>query len=86
MSTRFDIRDAKEDYERHISTHKCAGINPDDPAHGFKTCDVRTALWLRWMRTAHAWGIEPGDDTRQRKQFFENYPNALRAASYTKAA
>ncbi len=85
MSTRYDVRDAKEAYERHIATHKCGGLNLEDPERKFRKCEARSALWTLWMRTAHRWYEEPGDDARQRRQFFEHHPNALRTPTYRKA-
>jgi hypothetical protein len=58
MSTRYDIIDAKAEYNRHTCNGQCA-----------YPCLTKRALWLRWQQTAGKWGIEPGDNARQRDQF-----------------
>ena len=60
MSTRFDILDAKETLGDHLAAHKCGELT---------ACPVRAGLRRTYMETAGRWGIEPGDDTRQREQF-----------------
>lgn len=60
MSTRFDILAAKSAYEDHVSAHHCRS-----------GCADRAAAWDAYMDTARRWGIEPGDDARQRAQFHD---------------
>lgn len=67
MSTRYDILDAKAEYVAHIGRHHCK----------VGKCDIRIALWRKWMATGGRWGIEPGDNERQRRQFFERYPDSM---------
>lgn len=59
MSTRYEILTEKARHTEHVATHRC----------GYRPCTVRTALWLKYQACAARWGIEPGDDTRQRDQY-----------------
>jgi hypothetical protein len=59
MSTRYDILTEKAKYTEHCGTHQCKAGK----------CDVRAALFIRWMKSAAKWGIEPGDNERQRRQY-----------------
>ncbi len=68
MATRYDILDARTDLENHQDSHHC-GLG--------QHCPARTAAWDRYMNTAARWGIEPGDDARQREQFHARHPQAI---------
>ena len=64
MSTKFDILDAKKAYLDHLAEHHCR-IDHD-------RCPTRIALWKEYcgsrFSAAAKWGLEYGDDTRQREQ------------------
>jgi hypothetical protein len=60
MSSRYDILDAKARYD----AHSC------DRSHAYP-CLVKRGLWQERVRIAGLWGIESGDDERQRDQFNE---------------
>jgi hypothetical protein len=65
MSTRFDILDAKEDYDNHNSRHRCGELTK---------CSERSALWRTWMDTAGRHGYDEypeSHDDRQRRQYNE---------------
>lgn len=58
MSTRFDILDAKARLYAHACDSQCN-----------YPCRIRIALSAERLSIAGKWGIEPGDDARQREQF-----------------
>ncbi len=64
MSTKFDILDAKAAYLAHLAEHHCR-IGKDK-------CPIRIRLMKAYNggpeSMAHKWGLEYGDDTRQREQ------------------
>lgn len=60
MSTRYDILDARAAVLQHMSEHRCGDLT---------ACPVRASLRASHMTVAGRWGIEPGDDARQREQF-----------------
>lgn len=60
MSTRFDILDRKQALKDHMNEHKCGELT---------TCETRSALRRDYFDTAGKWGLEYGDDERQREQF-----------------
>jgi hypothetical protein len=63
MSTRYDILEAKRIFESHCGTHGCSAGK----------CVIRTALWSKYVggpkSAAARWGIEPGDEERQERQY-----------------
>ena len=72
MSTRFDILDAKEVYERHNLAHRCGELTK---------CPERSQLWRLWMETAGRHGFDEYPEThddRQRRQYNERVPGGAR--------
>lgn len=71
MTTRFDIQDAKQAYEDHLATHHCKLGDG---------CHERIRLWKIWVGSSDSvtarWGLDADDNTRQRRQFYERFPNA----------
>ena len=64
MSIVADIKQAKAELERHLSTHKCGETTK---------CQERSDLRQAWYGTAGLWAAEPDDDQRQREHFERNY-------------
>jgi hypothetical protein len=62
MSTRYDILAAKATYQAHCSAHHCRAGK----------CAERARLLNAWTgppdSASGRWGIEAGDDERQRRQ------------------
>ncbi len=62
MSTRFDINDSKGVLDQHVNVHHCKTGDG---------CPDRLRLYREYLHVAELWGIEPGDDERQARQFRE---------------
>ena len=74
MSTLYDIKDAKADYEQHNHTHRCTASD-----YSSRRCPGRTAAWVAYMRVADRWGLpEDGESyqDRQARQHHERVPNS----------
>lgn len=75
MSIIADIKRAKAEFEHHVATHKCRHATVAE-ADGQEWCRERIDLWVKYMVTAHFWGLSPDDEIRQRRHYERNVGRA----------
>lgn len=63
MSIVADIKRARAEYEDHLATHACGELTK---------CPERAAMLVAWFDTAHQWGLDPDDHTRQEEHYRRN--------------